>query len=303
MPHAALHSERRPAIAPDSFEQNQPFPIVGGALRPSTDRVSSEPVCVNACGYSYFCDNQKRITVSRPHGRSDYQLIYIQKGQGDFTFNGKTVLLKKGTLIRYAPGEAQEYSYHSSCPTLAYWVHFSGTSIETLLRRNGLWEDAVYELRDNPTIAGAFTKLIGEMHFKSYNYLLLSCAYLVELIVRLSRSRLCRTPQGEPRHEALFPAITLMHREYYVSRTTEEYARLCGMSGYHFIRRFKECTGLPPHLYLTRIRLEKAKLLLLTTHLSVSEIAFSTGYDDPFYFSRLFKKYVGASPSDFKARP
>jgi len=58
--------------------------------------------------------------------------------------------------------------------------------------------------------------------------------------------------------------------------------------------------GYSPHAYLIKVRLERAKELLITTSFNVSEISFAVGYENPLYFSRMFKKYTGVSPANYK---
>jgi transcriptional regulator GlxA family with amidase domain len=65
-------------------------------------------------------------------------------------------------------------------------------------------------------------------------------------------------------------------------------------------RRFKKATGLSPLQYLQGIRLEKAKELLKTSNLAISEVAYSVGYPDSAYFSALFKRVVTISPGEYR---
>ena len=266
----------------------------------NSDRVSQESICINSCGYNYFDHNEKRVTVLRPSGRLDYQLIYIQKGAADFFINGESMVLEKGSLILYKPGEVQHYSYYSSCTTVAYWVHFTGVFIETLLRQNHLWDNCVYQIGDEPAFSDIIMKMVRELQFRSYNYQLMCNAYFQELICVISRTLYKQQVPVTAQYEAFIPVIELMYREYQINHTVEEYASLCGMSTYYFIHKFKEYTGNSPHTFLIRIRMDRAKTLLLSTNLSISEISFAVGYDNPLYFSRLFKKYTGSSPSEFK---
>ena len=67
-----------------------------------------------------------------------------------------------------------------------------------------------------------------------------------------------------------------------------------------FIRNFKEYTEATPTQYIQSLRISNAQTLLETTNYNVSEIAQILGYDDPFYFSRVFKKQSGLSPSEFR---
>ena len=72
------------------------------------------------------------------------------------------------------------------------------------------------------------------------------------------------------------------------------------MSVSWFIRNFKEYTGTTPTQYILSLRISNAQSLLESTSYNVTEIANIVGYDNPLYFSRLFKKQCGVSPSEFR---
>ena len=77
-------------------------------------------------------------------------------------------------------------------------------------------------------------------------------------------------------------------------------ARTAGLSAFHFARMFKQSTGSPPHAYQRRLRCEKAKELLASTDLIISEIAVAVGYETPQAFARMFRADVGVSPSEYR---
>jgi transcriptional regulator GlxA family with amidase domain len=79
-------------------------------------------------------------------------------------------------------------------------------------------------------------------------------------------------------------------------------ARVSGASEAHFARSFKEAFGAPPHRYLLTRRVEKAKALLRDTDLSVTEIAFQTGWNSLGTFGRTFRDVTGESPGDLRQR-
>jgi transcriptional regulator GlxA family with amidase domain len=79
-------------------------------------------------------------------------------------------------------------------------------------------------------------------------------------------------------------------------------ARVSGVSAAHFARSFKTAFGVPPHRYLLTRRLERAAALLRDTDLSITEIAFQTGWNSLGTFGRTFRDVTGESPGEFRAR-
>jgi len=88
------------------------------------------------------------------------------------------------------------------------------------------------------------------------------------------------------------------HEEWPVGRL----ARVSHVSEAHFARSFKDAFGLPPHRYLLTRRLERAKALLRDTDLSITDIAFRTGWKSLGTFGRIFRDVTGESPGELRAR-
>jgi AraC family transcriptional regulator len=82
--------------------------------------------------------------------------------------------------------------------------------------------------------------------------------------------------------------------------TLAEIAHEVGMSPYHFSRMFKLSTGLPPHQYVMRQRIERAKALLTNTDLPVGVVAQEVGFASPSHFAQQFRRLVGTSPKSFR---
>lgn len=95
-------------------------------------------------------------------------------------------------------------------------------------------------------------------------------------------------------------AATYIHDHLAADLSLEVLAAQAALSRYHFVRAFKASFGLPPHQYVILQRMERAKLLLRTTSISVAEVAFRVGYDDVSRFGRHFIRYSGCSPSVFR---
>lgn len=90
--------------------------------------------------------------------------------------------------------------------------------------------------------------------------------------------------------------IELMNDEPDEKHTLEDLARMAGMSKFHFLRSFRHSTGVTPHAYLNLVRIEIARKLILTTDISLSEIALSCGFSDQAHFTRSYKKIYGTPP-------
>ena len=79
-------------------------------------------------------------------------------------------------------------------------------------------------------------------------------------------------------------------------------AKACNTSTFYFCKMFKKITGLNFTDYLSRVRIEKSKDLLLNPNLRVSEIAFEVGFQSLTHFNRVFKRILGQSPTDYRAQ-
>lgn len=88
------------------------------------------------------------------------------------------------------------------------------------------------------------------------------------------------------------------HEEWPVQRL----ARVSGVSEAHFARSFKDAFGVPPHRYLLTRRIERATALLRDTDLSITQIAFETGWKSLGTFGRTFRDVTGESPSELRER-
>ena len=81
--------------------------------------------------------------------------------------------------------------------------------------------------------------------------------------------------------------------------SNKDYAKMCGVSEFHFIRKFKNETGFTPLQYKTKLIVNKAINLFETTNLNISEISQVLGFEDSLYFSRVFKKEMGIAPREY----
>jgi AraC-like DNA-binding protein len=101
-------------------------------------------------------------------------------------------------------------------------------------------------------------------------------------------------------HRELEATVHYFNESFAKDICIEEYAKNQHMSVCWFIRSFKRYMGVTPMQYITSIRINKAKELLKNTNYSIQEISGLVGYENPLYFSRIFRKQIGCSPSGYR---
>ncbi len=95
-------------------------------------------------------------------------------------------------------------------------------------------------------------------------------------------------------------AIEYLRDQYDREYSLEEAAKVAYLSPYHFIKVFKSYTGKTPYEYLMYVKIQKAKELLSSNNLSITEICFACGFNNPSNFSTFFKRKVGVAPSGYR---
>jgi AraC-like DNA-binding protein len=102
--------------------------------------------------------------------------------------------------------------------------------------------------------------------------------------------------------EYIQEAVQFIHDNYRQQLSVFELAEEFNMEVRKFAYLFQKSTGMSPQNYITAYRMNKAKERLRTSEETVIEVALHVGYSDPFYFSKLFKKYIGMPPSRYKKK-
>jgi len=98
----------------------------------------------------------------------------------------------------------------------------------------------------------------------------------------------------------LHPAIEYVERNYEQKIVELEVAERCNMSLFRFSRLFKRTFALTFQEYLLQLRMNKALQLLQNPHTPISAIAYTVGFNDPSYFTRIFKRFTGTSPTTYR---
>ena len=260
----------------------------------------SKPLIVTSCG-NYKVKKRAEFRTSRPKGRKDYQLLYIAAGQGHFFINGQERVVSAGNIIVYLPGQPQEYVYYKDDKTDVFWVHFTGSNVEKIIDYYNirLSENIIY-IGTSPDYQWLFGQIIQEMQLCRPRFEELISLLLRNIFILISRNLIGANRADNSLENEVELAMHYFRENYRSEINVEDYALSRGMSASNFYRVFKQISGSTPLQYILKLRLSNAQNLLENSNLSIAEIASAVGYENPLYFSRLFNKHIGVSPSEYR---
>ncbi len=257
-----------------------------------TDTV--HPVLVNCCGWQIL--RTKDLFLRRAGGRVDYQLIYLCRGAGHFFLRDGWVDLTAGNLVLYRPLEPQIYSFYADEKPEIFWIHFTGKDCDSILEK---YEIENCYIGENLSLRVLFQDIITELQLKKYLYedIVINSFYKMLATICRSRQQLLVPLENNFSIDRL---IVQINQHYMDKWTVSSMADYCKLSRGYFAHAFQNQMKVSPMHYLISLRIEKAKDLLAADTLNISAIAPLVGFDDPLYFSRVFKRVVGITPRDFR---
>lgn len=265
----------------------------------------SKPLIVGSCG-TYRLSSLPKLPTYRPRGRVDFQIIYIASGRAYFHFGSpeNETVVTAGNIVLFRPKELQKYEYYGIDKTEVYWVHFTGSDVKNILRKYGFPDDKrIFAVGTSLEYERVFKRIILELQRCQDDYeemLALLLRYLLIIFRReLVKEHKSRNEYLDQEMEA---AVSYLNENYNREINIETYAASRGMSVSWFIRNFKKYAGTTPMQFVTSIRITNAQMLLETTNYAVNEISRIVGYDNPLYFSRLFRKQKGCAPSQYRKK-
>ena len=261
----------------------------------------SRPLIVTSCG-TYRLKTVKRLPTWRPKGRLDYQLLYIVSGKGHFYFHGEGRVVYAGRMVLIQPRQEQHYEYFGEDKPEVYWVHFTGSDVKNILHSYNIpMDDPIFYSGASSTYSYLFKEMIHELQDCKTGYEDLLTMYLRQIFLLVQRTRQEERPTVSTYiQEEMEFARRYFNEHYNEPISIQEYAESRNMSVCYFQRNFKQIVKHTPMQYLLTIRVNNAASLLETTDYSMAEIAAIVGYEDPLYFSRLFRKIKGVSPRDYR---
>ncbi len=244
-----------------------------------------------SCGHVFAKPGRE---IKRPNGRNDWLLFYVAKGSETFYLE-KPVTAEAGSFIIFAPEEKQHHIYKGTKTAEFYFVHFRCDELPITLKTS-----RIYQLPFKSHICDTFEEIIEETLNKQPFYEKLCVCKLLQLLTCFERDTAKLNTSTKESFTRIARVIQHMNRYYNSNFNLENYAEMCNMSKYHFLRTFSNTIGSTPLEYRNNIRLEHAADLLLDKLYTVEEISNMVGYSSVAYFSSAFKQKYGLSPKQYQ---
>jgi len=231
-----------------------------------------------------------------------YYIVFISKGKGVLeSAKTKSYTIKAGTCFFLFPGVWHRYKPHPEHGWEEYWVGFNGLYPQELMQK-GIFtpENPFVETGLNEELLQFFHTLIRTVELAEPGYRQIVTGITLQILGLLNAISKLRTMDTDSQSKLISKAKFLLQESIEKPINLEEMVKELPMGYSKFRKLFKDTTGVSPNRYHLDLRLDKAKELLCGTNLTVNEIAYQTGFDSIFYFSRLFKKKNGLPPKDYR---
>lgn len=270
--------------------------------REIASQLATHPLCAGLypTGLGYYQIAANHTMQRRKH--DDNLMIYCLDGRGELTVENETCKVHAGDLIVLPEGVSHAYKASEKAPWTIYWVHFSGEKAADFIDYLAIpGNHFVLPL-------GIHSGLVGD-----YEMLLESLQSSFSLTASVHASNLLRgiltkivqlqtlSRQRKVAHNFNIEHIhSLMQARLHEQLDLDAFAKAANISKYHFVKKYKQLTGTTPINHFIHLKIERACHLLDMTTKSINEISYAVGYEDAYYFSRIFKKIMGLSPSQYR---
>ncbi len=261
---------------------------------------------IHYCNEKQFIDITN-ITRTITKKIQHHELIYIKGSSGKVTIGNKTYSFKNSIILYICPEVMNSINVDIIEPKLFLSVHFSFANINFM---DGRWEisnelsvlslQPAKEIMDYHGIEDVFKRLAESWKAKLPGYEFIARTLLQQLFIAVYRNNRM-VNHNYSNLLKVDKVIEYMNNNIDSKITLSELSKYVNLSPSYLSRSFKETTGYSVIEYFNKIKIDKAKELLLEGNISIKAASRELGFMDEFYFSRIFKKLAGVSPSDFIA--
>ncbi len=244
--------------------------------------------------------------VERPAGASTALVLLCLRGTGWVRIGNRTRAVAAGDLVWLEAGEAHAYGADEANPWTISWVHFAGEESagwREFLAASAGTEDVVWPLPPDHVDEVALDRVHAALERGlALRHQVAAAAALRTAFGRMGDILVERHGHRSAR-ERVAASVEALGQDWRRTHRLGELAAGAGMSVTHYCGHFRELTGFAPVDYLIRLRVKQACQLLDTTALTVTAVAAAAGYEDPYYFTRCFRRVMGCSPRAYRRIP
>lgn len=234
-----------------------------------------------------------------------HELVFIKGGRGHIIIGGKRYQIRDGMLFYIHPGAVHSIEIDAKEGGGFLSVHFSYARVSY---NDGGWTvgaeaetlplHPAQQLRDYYHMDDTFKKLVESWYGKLPGYEFTAGTLLQQLLGEILQN-VRRQNQNYSASLKVERIIQYLHRRVSGRVTLAELAELVQLAPTYLSRAFREATGYSVIEYFNRMKIDKAKELFIEGNIRVKGVAQALGFSDEFYFSRIFKKIEGISPSEY----
>ena len=233
-----------------------------------------------------------------------YQLVFIATGGGHFESTHQPLApVKAGTALLLFPGEWHRYAPDPETGWTELWIELQGPALDRLQADGVLSPYSPVQPLDMGATETLLTRLHARMREQETGFDPELGAWAWQLLAQLANTRRRAQPAETDIARAVRRAETLLADRLDNPPAIPALARELGVAYSYFRREFRRRTGLSPHAYLLRLRLEKARRLLGNGTAPLKDIAEKLGFSSPYHLSAAFKQAFGIAPAHWRRRP
>jgi AraC-like DNA-binding protein len=234
----------------------------------------------------------------------ELQIHFITQGAGVFESSkhaDRKTRIAAGNAFILFPGVWHRYAPLNDTGWFEYWIGLKGDYVERLLEKRFFTPShPVFAPTDSSPLLRLFTEMVGCLRHHSVGTSRVLGSLAALILAELQTGAVAATPVENRAEHVVREAKLMLDQHLEQEVDLELMAKKLGV-GYHWLRRaFKQETGQSLHQYRLQNRLSRAKLLLKSSDATVEQIARQTGFEDPYYFSQIFKRKTGSTPSGWR---
>ena len=236
--------------------------------------------------------------IIRKEGYPCSQILFCTKGSGTLIIDKKKTIISPYTAIFLPAFYPHEYFSNEKVWDI-HWVVPGGSGLEAIFQGFNLKSPGIFKLQDSKKLENIFFSMHEALHSDSLFGNYRASGYLYDFLIEFYRI-ISSKNQCISFNPTIQKAVDYINCNFTRQITMEDLCDVCRVSKQHLCLLFRTTLHARPMEYITKRRLQAAKELLTVSQLTIESIAEETGFCTASYFCKMFKRYEGMTPLNFK---